>query len=263
MATTPTVSTLIPGYPIGSNQGHVGFCGVYLIEGTDAVGDPRRIVVDAAHVGRRSWIVRALADRGLRPADVDQLALSHAHWDHVQNLDLFEDAEILLHTRERRYIRDPHPEDDATPRWTSAIIERQRVREVEEGDVLIPGVEILDAPGHSAGTMALAVDTADGRAVVCGDAIQNGSVAAARRNEMVFWNVEEADQTVDKLVTVADVIYPGHDQPFRMDGDKIDYIEPFALTFTNLARETKGLAFQRLDPEARWIMPGIETQRIS
>lgn len=263
MATAPTVEVLLPGFPIATDQGEIGFCGVTLIRGSDGSGRPRNIIVDAAHVGRRGWLVRALAMRRLSTTDVHGLVLSHAHWDHMQNIDLFPEADIFLHPDERRYIRSPHPDDEATPGWTSAVIERQHVKPVTEGAELIPGVHILDAPGHSAGSIAVAVQTHDGLAVVSGDAIQTAAVAAERRNKMVFWNVEQADRTVEKLVSVADMIYPGHDQPFRLDGHRVTYLEPFALNVKNLERDQPGLTFQPSGSEGRWVMPRIESQRLA
>lgn len=258
----PSVDVLLPGFPIGSSQGYVGFCGVFLVRGLNVKGHQRNIVVDAAHVGRRGLILQALARYGLGADDIDHLFLTHAHWDHVQNIDLFEKAEILLHPDERRYIRSPHPEDDATPKWTSSIIERQRVREVSDGDELLPGVYVIDAPGHSAGSMVLAVETDAGLAVVAGDAIQNRLVASSRRNMMVFWDEKQANRTVEQLLSVADIIYPGHDRPFGVSGNDIEYLSPFSLTFTNLAADQKGLSFDNPVEVKPWIMPGIETQQL-
>jgi hypothetical protein len=49
---------------------------------------------------------------------------------------------------ERRYITKPHKDDTGCPDWVDAVFERYRarIREVEEGVVLLPGVEVVDAP---------------------------------------------------------------------------------------------------------------------
>ncbi|MGW5360122.1 hypothetical protein [Actinopolymorpha pittospori] len=52
--------------------------------------------------------------------------------------------------------------------------------------------------------------------MLTGDSIQNSIVARERRNAVVFWSEELATQTIDTLVTIGDVIYPGRDLPFRV-----------------------------------------------
>ena len=74
-------------------------------------------------------------------------------------------------------------------------------------------MRIVDAPGHSAGSMAVAAATADGVAVIAGDAIQNSTVAVQRRNALVFWDDMLASRTISKLLEIADIIYPGQTRP--------------------------------------------------
>jgi N-acyl homoserine lactone hydrolase len=261
----PVVDSLLQGYRLGTDRGDVAFCGVNMIEGLDEQGRLRRIVVDTGHTGRRPALEDELSRRGLTASDIDVVVCTHAHWDHIENLNIFDRAEIVLHRNERRYITAPHKNDYACPNWINSLMEtyQSRIREVEEGVSLIPGVEIVDAPGHSAGTIAVKVDTSDGAAVITGDSIQNATVAAERRNALVFWNNELASRTIDKLVSIADVIYPGHDQAFRIDArNNIEYVQDFQLTLTAAAPGQPGLSF---DPSLELkpiIMPGIEEQRL-
>jgi N-acyl homoserine lactone hydrolase len=264
-STAPTVDTLLEGYRIGTDQGSIAFCGINLVEGVDADGSPKRIVVDTGHTGRRRNLEQALHQRGLTGADIDIVVCTHAHWDHIENVNAFERAEIVLHRRERRYLERPHRNDFATPNWAKLLLDayQDRVREVEEGARLLPGVEVVDAPGHTAGTIALSVATADGTAVISGDSIQNSTVAAQRRNALVFWSNELATSTIDKLVSIADVIYPGHDQAFRIDArNNVEYVQTFRLTLTSTAGDQPGLSFDPSTGIQQVIMPGIEEQRL-
>jgi glyoxylase-like metal-dependent hydrolase (beta-lactamase superfamily II) len=265
MTATATLDTLLQGYRINTDQGAIAFCGVNLIEGVDEAGAVTRIVVDTGHAGRRGVLEEALRERGLSAADIDMVVCTHAHWDHIENLHVFERAQIVLHHRERRYATRPHRNDFGCPDWIDAVLDRyqDRIREVEEGTRLLPGVEIVDAPGHSAGTIAVTVATADGVAVVAGDSIQNSTVARERRNALVFWSDELATRTIDKLVTIGDVIYPGHDQAFRIDAQGgVEYVQEFRLTLTGTARDQSGLDFDPSTELKQLIMPGIEEQRL-
>jgi N-acyl homoserine lactone hydrolase len=264
-STTAKLDTLLQGYRIGTDHGAIAFCGINLVEGLDEAGALKRIIVDTGHAGRRPALEDELRLRGLTAADIDIVVCTHAHWDHIENLNIFERAQIVLHHRERRYITAPHRNDHACPNWINALIEmyQDRIREVEEGTRLIPGVEVVDAPGHSAGTIAVKVDTTDGVAVVTGDSIQNSTVAVQRRNALVFWNDELASRTIDKLVSIADVIYPGHDQAFRIDShNNVEYVQEFQLTLTETAADQSGLTFDSSTEFKQVIMPGIEEQRL-
>jgi glyoxylase-like metal-dependent hydrolase (beta-lactamase superfamily II) len=243
------IDTLLQGYQLESKEGDIAFCGVNLIEAPDGHGGVTRIVVDTGHFGRGVVLRAALADRGLTASDIDVLLLTHAHWDHVQGLQYFDNAVIMAHPKEMNYISNPHAQDFATPAWTKAMLDQYDVRSVTEGVELAPGVSVVEVPGHSPGTIAAAVQTAEGLAVITGDAIQNGMVAQQRRNALVFWNEEQANRSVDRLVTMSDVIYPGHDQAFRISAaNDVEYVAEFTFGLRRVTPDTPGLTFD-LEPE--------------
>jgi len=245
------VDTLLQGYQVDSKEGSIAFCGVNLVEAPDGSGGTTRIVVDTGHFGRGLVLRQALADRGLSGSDIDVLLLTHAHWDHVQGIQYFDNARIVTHPTELNYISDPHGLDHATPAWTKAMLDQYDIRSVTEGDDLAPGVSVVEAPGHSPGTIALSVETDDGVAMITGDSIQNAMVAQQRRNALVFWSEEQANRSVRKLVDLADVIYPGHDQAFRISGDnQVEYVAEFSFGLRQVLPDTPGLSFD-FDPELK------------
>jgi glyoxylase-like metal-dependent hydrolase (beta-lactamase superfamily II) len=258
--TAPRIDVLLEGFSLGTDAGLPALCAVLLIEGPDAAGRPTRILVDPAHVGRRTFLWEALERRGLSPGDIDLVVLTHAHWDHVQNIDVFEHAPLLLHPLERRYCQNPHPNDWATPAWTGDILERMDIREISEGDELIPGVGVIELTGHTAGSIGITVASSDGVSLLTGDALHYASVALSRHNPLVFWDSRQAEASIDRALSLADVIYPGHDQAFRLDSaGAVDYVQPFQLGLTGIARDRPGLSFTNATREP-WTMPGIEDQ---
>ncbi len=218
------IDMLLHGFTLGTNQGSAGFCGVTLLEGT------KRILVDAAHIGRRQLVLQALHDRGLTPNDIDYVFLTHAHWDHMLNVDLFPNAKILIHPLEREYCKLPKESDYATPRYISTILESMQLQEVRDGEEIDDGVTVLETPGHSRGSMAVLVRDSQGTAAISGDALPAGSSVASGVPRLIFWDEEQASASVRRLLDRAQIFYPGHDRPFRVgDGRRVTYLEATTL----------------------------------
>jgi len=210
------IETVLRGRSVTSTEGSVGFCAVYLVTTPDA-----RILFDTGHVGRRRTLLRALADLDLTTDDIDVVVLSHAHWDHVQNADLF--PRVLIHEDEPAYAESPGDDDLVTPSWTGTLLRCIGVRTVGDREPIAPGVRTLHLPGHTAGSMGLVVEAPDGRHVLTGDAVS--SAAALRRGQasVVHHDAEQARASVALVAGLADVVWPGHDRPFAVAGE---YLEP-------------------------------------
>ncbi len=255
---TPTVEVLLDGHSVGWDQGSIGFCGVYLVEGHDADGAVRRVLFDSGHAGRRRALRRALNRRGLTPSSIDVLVLSHGHWDHLQNADLFAHAPVLAHSAELAYLDAPAAHDHATPPWSKAVLAALDVRETGEGDRLLSGVGVIDLPGHTPGSIGLTVETADGLAVLTGDAVATEEVLRTGRCSGVFHDTAEADASVRRVARLADVVHPGHGRPFRPGAGRLG--EPASITLRvpdpEAARER--LNFESLG-EARFVLRGAES----
>ena len=252
----PKIDVLLQGSPLRTEVGVVGFCSVILIEGQ------KRTLVDVGHVGRRLALQEALQKRGLTPEDIDLTVMSHAHWDHSQNYDLFEHAPVILHPWERKYAHKPHRNDWATPAWSGAMIEHHpNIQEVDEGFEIEPGVRIIHTPGHSPGSISVLVETDDGVCAITGDVLHYSHVALTRKNPLVFWNEAEAAKSIDRILETADLIYPGHDRTFRVVNGEIEYLAPMELTITGISPNDPGVKFDS-SPRPAWVMPGIEDQTV-
>lgn len=231
----PQLIELMDGIPAASDQGHLAFCSVTMIEGEDRDGELKRILVDAAHVGRRPLLVDSLARLGLTTLDIDYVVITHAHWDHLQNSDLFTAATTLIHPDERKYAHSPAIDDWATPSWTGYLLEQLQLEEVDDGFEIIPGVEIVDMRGHTVGTIGVSVETDLGISMLTSDAIHIGSVATSGVNPLVFWDEDHASDTIQRIIDKSDVIYPGHDMPFRMLSDgTLEYLRAPSLAIAGI-----------------------------
>src|SRR5262249_33646945 len=129
-----SVDVVLRGMSLTSNEGNFAPCAVYLVRSGGQI-----VLYDFGHAGRRLKLIAALGRRGVRPEDVDTVVVSHLHWDHVQNVDLFARARILVHADELAYGADPDPDDHATPGWSSALLDPARTEPVNDGDEITPG----------------------------------------------------------------------------------------------------------------------------
>jgi glyoxylase-like metal-dependent hydrolase (beta-lactamase superfamily II) len=147
----------------------------------------RTIVVDsgfdpaqAAARGRECLIAprEALARLGVAPGDVAQVIVTHLHWDHTGNLDLFPHAPLLVGQQELDFWADPvarnvqfwsHADPGGIDYVTNA---RREGRVVATGadELLAPGIRAITVGGHSAGQQVLVVETARGPVVLASDA---------------------------------------------------------------------------------------------
>jgi glyoxylase-like metal-dependent hydrolase (beta-lactamase superfamily II) len=113
-----------------------------------------------------------LASIGYTPSDVDLLALSHYHWDHTANANLFAHATWLVHANEREEMFSTTPGGSARPQTYSALANsKTEIISEDEHDVFGDGKVILkSAPGHSPGHQVLLVDLEHtGPVVLSGD----------------------------------------------------------------------------------------------
>lgn len=122
----------------------------------------RTIVVDPGLPLQNQPVVRALEARGLGPADVDLVVLTHAHLDHAGGCaDLGRSVAV-------------HELEAAAPYWpvADALLAGSPLQLLagEEGE-LAAGVRWSRTPGHSDGHVSLRVETSDGVVALCGDTI--------------------------------------------------------------------------------------------
>ncbi len=123
------------------------------------------ILVDPGLQFQNEPVLKALAALGLGLADIDLVALTHAHDDHAcACVDL--PLPVALHESE---IGAPH-----WPVVEGILGARElRVLRGSEGE-LAPGVRWALTPGHTPGGVTYAVDTAEGVVALCGDIVGPG-----------------------------------------------------------------------------------------
>jgi N-acyl homoserine lactone hydrolase len=226
----PEIEVLLSGYTFNADQTRMGLSTVALIRGQTLT------VVDVAHFGRRNMLMDALESRGISLNDVGRVVLTHAHWDHAQNTDLFPNAEIVIHAKELEYTRNPRPGDHATARYFAETLKGQKVREITGETELEPGVTLIETPGHTRGHISVLVQTAQGLVCIGGDAVSDAGSIGRGLPALIFWSEDEARESLKKVLAASNVIYPGHDRPFTINASgEIQYlVDAPTIKFTGI-----------------------------
>jgi N-acyl homoserine lactone hydrolase len=113
-----------------------------------------------------------LAEVGYAPSDITYLSVSHFHWDHVGNANLFASATWLVRKAERDVMFGDPPSPRTEPENFSALKgSKTTLIATPDYDVFGDGkVVIKSAPGHSPGHQVLLVNLArSGPVVLSGD----------------------------------------------------------------------------------------------
>ena len=215
----PEIQHLLTGFHVSTDQVGLAFCTVALIRGRNT------ILVDVGHRGRADLLRGALGEAGIQEEDINMVILTHAHWDHCQNIDMFPNARVLIHPRELEYAASPKRADLATARYFLASLQDRDVEQIVEGAEIEPGIKILETPGHTRGHVSVLVDTSEGPTAISGDALPWANSVITGKPMVIFWDEDEATQSVRKLLGSSRVFYPGHDRPFRLGADNaVEYI---------------------------------------
>ncbi|XPP27543.1 MAG: N-acyl homoserine lactonase family protein [Leucobacter sp.] len=195
--------------------------------------DDRVLVVDTGFSetggtrrGRSTLIppAEALQRLGIDPATVSGLVLTHGHYDHIGNIDLFSNSQIFMAAAEYEF-------------WTSPIAERRQFsyyseeREVQllreaqeqgrlhlfEGEsVPAPGVRLSQVGGHTPGQAMVYVESHRGTVLLASDALHFYEELDQDMPFTAICDLPDMYRAFDRIRSEAgaafDVLIAGHDR---------------------------------------------------
>ncbi|MCL5783366.1 MAG: MBL fold metallo-hydrolase [Candidatus Thermoplasmatota archaeon] len=216
------ISRILKGAGIRSSYGTMGAAGVVLVD------DTKKILVDVGHFGNRDALLREMGKSQISPDQIDVVVLTHINWDHCLNVDLFQNAQIILGENELDRGTLSGIPDGLSPAFKE-YLSTLKVKTVKDGYSITPNVSVIDTPGHTPGHIALSAVNNGFLTILTGDAVPN--LRAYRRGvpDLAFHSEALARQSVSKIKGMKPgMIIPGHDAPFTDDGyteiDNVDII---------------------------------------
>lgn len=168
----------------------------------------------------------ALRQLGVEPEAVADVVITHLHYDHAGNLDLFPQARFHLQDAEMSFatgrhmcqacIRYPFEVEDVV-RMVRAVYAERVV--FHDGDAEIAeGVSLHKVGGHSAGLQMVRIDTARGPVVLASDAAHFLANIERQNPFPIFVDLGALAQgwrLAQRLAGADERVIPGHDPLVR------------------------------------------------
>lgn len=201
---------------------------LWLIEGGDkpmlidaGLEDVADMNKGAAHVLAKPIIqppeettLAQLARYGYKPEDIGYVFITHLHFDHVDQLDIYTNAKIVVSARGlAEATKNPGWVGSWAPGKTLEGLTntwKDRVIAVDDAEI-VPGISVLWLGGHTPCNQAVCVQTAIGETIFTGDTV---SVLGNFKKQIpmgIHDNLEECQAALRKLAERGSIVIPSHD----------------------------------------------------
>lgn len=149
---------------------------------------------------KEATLAKALADLDIKPEEVKAIGITHLHWDHCWNWELFsEDTPIYVQRKELAHAitcHKPERSDYQMLSWMKDCpVWLRKVHQMVlcDGDYdLAPGIRAIFTPGHTYGSQSFVIDTKDGQYVYAGDQYY-GAINMEGEGNITGWYVSIND----------------------------------------------------------------------
>jgi len=212
------IDVLVQGFPGKAVcHGGLGWSTIALLR-----SDRHTILIDVGAFGIRGPLERQLAEAGVKPGDITDVVLTHAHYDHSVNYVLFDRATVWIGAKDMEWAAAQPPGFDPLPElYVQALAADPRVRRIREGEEFLPGITAFDAPGHTPGSLVFHLTSNDVPVIFTGDAAKNRAELLSRKVDM---SLDEAASTnsIERIWALwrkapGTIVIPGHDLSMRLD----------------------------------------------
>jgi N-acyl homoserine lactone hydrolase len=168
--------------------------------------------LDARYHPRPRHIDEVLAEVGLAIRDIDVVVNCHLHADHAGQNALFQGTPIYVQPAERAAAREPQY---TIGEWVDGP--GVEYRPVAGDHEILPGIQVVATPGHTAGHQSLLVVTAEGPTILAGQAVYSvgewTAATGAREGRSTAPDTAAYDASVAKLRAFDPVrVWFGHDR---------------------------------------------------
>ena len=219
------IDILVEGFP-GKTvcHGGLGWSTVALVRGGGRV-----MLVDAGAFNMRRAIVAQLAERGLTPADVTDVVLTHAHYDHAINWVMFPNARVLIGAEELAWAAAQPLGHMVVPEfYIYELAKSPRLHAVRDGKEIVPGMVAHKAAGHTPGHLIFHLSAPERDVIFTGDAAKNRAELLCIEADMTM-DADASRRAIERIWALwrrrpGTLLVPGHDIPMLLQDGRPSYI---------------------------------------
>ncbi len=179
--------------------------------------------------------VEVLARIGVNGSNVKKVVMTHMHFDHVGGMEIFPAAfpKATFYVQKKEFdfwIKNPLSKrrqfgrDEAGLKAMADLEGTDRLALICDDQKILPGVELLLAPGHTPGLQVVAVNTAKGTAIVASDLAHIHRAFKEDITGTIYVDCLACLTSYDKIRAKAaslDLVFVGHDTKMSTDFPKV------------------------------------------
>jgi len=219
------IDVLLQGFPGRMVcHGGLGWSTVALIRGHGHVA-----LVDVGSFGMRKGLIEQLEKRGLEPADVTHVVLTHSHYDHSLNWIMFRHARIVIGARELAWsLNEPWGQGPVPELYMRELENWPSLHPVAAEQEIFPGLRAHAAPGHTPGHLVFVLEGKERDAIFTGDAAKNRAELLSRKGEASY-DAALSSASIERIWQLwnkrpGSILIPGHDLPMTQKDGRVEYI---------------------------------------
>jgi N-acyl homoserine lactone hydrolase len=203
---------LIQGLNVRPTIGAFGYASVVLITDKE-----ENILFDTGGYGVRSYIKKLLEE-----IKIDKVFISHLHFDHCSNMDLFPDTPIYIHQHEVDFLNSSEVQKDIdTFLPVKEYLKKLNIQTFISEQNISKQVKIIPTIGHTIGHSSLGFEFENNKAILAGDALKTYQDFLQEEYVQNAYNKEWAKKSKDFIKDNFNIIIPGHSGIIK-DGNILD-----------------------------------------
>jgi len=167
--------------------------------------EKEKIIIDAGPRAYYEKVKEELKDIALT---IKKVILTHIHYDHCGNIDLFPNAEIFASKKDiEDFLKNPNLAFTLPKEIIELLIEKLKPIEEIKDFLEKNNLEIIEVPGHTAGSIALF--NKKEKILFSGDCLFENGIG---RYDLPNSKPDEIEASLDKLKKLKyKILAPGHD----------------------------------------------------
>lgn len=192
------IKVLTEGFPYKPSKGCFGYATSVIVN--------NNILFDTGGYNLRKVIIENIDN-------IEKVVISHLHFDHCSNLDLFIDKKIPIYISEKeiKYYNENKNKDIDLFSYFDLIKKDLNIIKIKDTYQIDNNIKIIFTKGHTPGHISLSVKEKNNNILIAGDCIKTYN---DYNNEKEYGNAVNPDKYIEtkkKCKEEYNIIYPGHD----------------------------------------------------